>query len=75
MQKKRITLGNQSLPLHFRTYFWYPSVGFRSTINLAQFLVAGVNFRVRYPLSPKCHVSNDPENESLKQNVGEREFK
>jgi hypothetical protein len=60
------------LPLHFKTHFWYPFAGFRSQINVCEHFVAGVNFRVRIPYDPKCKVSNDPENENVSQNVGDK---
>lgn len=60
------------LPIHFKTSFYYPSIGFRTSASLSPEILVGLNFRARYPYEPKCRVSHDPENESINQRIGEK---
>lgn len=60
------------LPIHFKTYFYYPSIGFKSSAVVWNDVLLALNFRARYPYEPKCRVSHDPDNESVNQRIGEK---
>jgi hypothetical protein len=46
--------------LHFKTHYEYVSTGFLFAGHFLPQLEAGVNFRVKYMLEPKCRRSHDP---------------
>lgn len=60
------------LSVHFETDFWYASAGFLAWSHPFQDVEVGLNFKVKYPYSPRCHVTNDPNNDPVNQIVGER---
>lgn len=71
--EERNNFGSSSfLPIHFKTHFYYPSFGFRSSIDLCDNIIVAVNFRARIPYEPKCKVSNDPDNDEVNQKIGEK---
>lgn len=60
------------LPVHFKIHFPYVVTGFLSWIHLTENFEAGFNFKARYPLSPRCRVSNDPDEDPVNQRINER---
>lgn len=60
------------LQLHFRTRFPYAVAGFLSRIHPCENFEIGLNFKVRYPWEPHCHVSRHREISHIKQRVKER---
>lgn len=60
---------NSSLiPIHCRTHFTYGALGFFSWAHYCNFEL-GLNFTARLPYEPKCRVSNDPNHDSVTQNI------
>lgn len=60
------------IPAHFRTTFAYGTAGFLSQISINPCWDIGVNFKVRYPYDPKCHISHDPEVDNSTQTIAEK---
>lgn len=57
------------LPIHFNIYFPYASAGFLSWIQVWDDFELGLNFKAKFPYEPKCQVTNDPDNDSITQNI------
>jgi hypothetical protein len=62
------------LPIHFKTRYTYVETGFLSWMHLCEQWELGLNFKTKYPLSPKCFVSNDPVQEPMLQRIGDELF-
>lgn len=62
------------LPIHFKIPYSFATAGFLAGARISDCWEAGVNFKARLPFDPHCHVSNDPENDPVKQRIGERVF-
>lgn len=60
------------LTVHFKNRFSYVPVGFLSQIFITPHWSIGVNFKVRYLLEGKQHVTHDPEHKKLTQNYEEK---
>ena len=56
------------LEVHFENNFSYIPLGFLSEIFIYPTLSIGLNFKVRYIIKGKNHVSHDPDNDKLTQN-------
>lgn len=60
------------LPLHFLTHYPFAMAGFLSWMHLCDRVELGLNFKARFPVDPKCRVTNDPRFPPVTQVVGER---
>lgn len=60
------------LPVHFKIYYPYVTTGFLAWAQVCERGEVGFNLKARYPLTPKCRVSHDPEEEPVTQRVAER---
>lgn len=60
------------LHIHFRTKYPYMLGGFLASANICDSWNVGICFKTYFPFEPKCYVTNDPNHESVTQNIGER---
>lgn len=60
------------LHVHFKTRYPYATAGFLSWAHLWGNFEGGLNFKVRFPFDPKCHVSNDEAHDPVSQVIKER---
>ncbi len=60
------------LHIHFKNQFSYVPLGFLSQIFIVPNFSLGLNFKVRYILEGKQHVSHDPKHDHMTQNYDEK---
>lgn len=58
------------IPLHFKTKYPFLTLGFLSGIDIYPQFELGLLAKVRYPLSPKTLVTNDPGSDAVQQRMG-----
>lgn len=58
--------------LHFKTYYPYAVGGFLFRMFPREQFEIGLNVKVRFPVDPRCRVTNDEDNEPVNQNIKER---
>lgn len=60
------------LHIHFKTKYPYILGGFLASANFRENWNMGLMFRIYFPIDPRCDVTNDPNHDSVTQNIGER---
>lgn len=60
------------LSLKFTTQFQYVSFGFLSSVYVLPCLTVGVNARFKWPWQVRCKVTDDPDFDTIRQQVGNR---
>ena len=60
------------LKIKLTTRFWYGAFGFLSRMAFFNDWMIGLNARFKALWQTKCTISHDPENDSIKQQVGDR---
>ena len=71
-QERNEFISPSPLHLHFKTKYRFVEAGFLSSAQLTENLNVGLRFKALFPYEPKCDVSNDPNHNPVRQNIGER---